>query len=65
MKKFFTSLIVLVCILTSFSIPLKTSYAYNTYGHKLVNGVGHYGQKVLNKKETTKLIFVVSIFTIF
>ncbi|MGG0176508.1 hypothetical protein [Gottfriedia acidiceleris] len=44
MKKLFTSLIVIVCILTSFSIPIKTSYAYNTYGHKLVNGVGHYGQ---------------------
>jgi predicted Zn-dependent protease len=44
MKKLFTSLIVIVCMLTRFSIPIKTSYAYNTYGHKLVNGVGHYGQ---------------------
>ncbi|WP_088013777.1 hypothetical protein [Gottfriedia acidiceleris] len=44
MKKLFTSLIVIFCILTSFSFPFKTSYAYNTYGHKLVNGEGNYGQ---------------------
>ncbi|QKE75656.1 matrixin family metalloprotease [Arthrobacter citreus] len=44
MKKIFTSLIVLVCFYTSFSIQIKKSYAYNTFGHKLVNGVGHYGQ---------------------
>ncbi|WP_088066797.1 matrixin family metalloprotease [Gottfriedia luciferensis] len=44
MKNFSTGLICLICVLLSFSIPIKTTYAYNTFGHKLVNGVGYYGQ---------------------